>query len=179
MQDFIGKLLIASPNTDRGSHFARSLVYVIKSDLSGSMGVIVNFPFVTLNGSLTVSNGSYNKEDILLNNFHTYYGGPVDIEKGFILQYDKKSADDCIYISSSIEVLKKISTNTAKQNMFLFGYCGWSSGQLEYEVENGEWLLSQANKEIVFNSNNNEKWYKALTYINVNPTTYSSYTGNC
>ena len=146
------------------------------------MGVIINSPFITLNGSVTVRTQSNNKECIDVKNFHTYSGGPVDTEKGFILQMEKKSKQEpeVINISSSIKVLKNISKSSKMQkSMFLFGYCGWAAGQLEKELQNNYWLLSQANKNIIFDTNNSEKWQQALKTLSITPVQYSCYVGNC
>jgi len=182
MEDLTGKLLIASPTTTPDSYFAKSLIYIVKYDSTGAMGVIVNFPLITLNGNVIVNTNSHDRENIYLKNLKTYSGGPVEMEKGFILQLEEteEESKDIIKISSSIEVLKSLSKNSQHKNtMFLFGYCGWEAGQLEKELENNDWLIAPTTKRIIFNTNNKKKWHQALENLRVNPSQYSSYTGSC
>jgi len=182
MQDLSGKLLIASPDTESGSYFAKAVIYIINSDLSGSMGVIINFPFMTLSGRVTVSNESYNKENIEMKNFHTYSGGPVDIERGFILKLQKgKQNSEKITINSSIAELKKLSNkiNIKRDSIFIFGHCGWGPGQLEEELRNDYWLVADASKDVIFTASDHDKWHKALENLKISPTMYSSFIGHC
>jgi len=182
MLNLTGKLLIASPSTESDSYFAKSVIYIIKSDLNGSVGVIVNSPFMTLNGSVTVSNDSHNKENLEMKDFHTYSGGPVDIERGFILQLQKgNNKSERIVVTSNLETLRKLSKklSTAKNCIFIFGHCGWEAGQLEEELRNNYWFIAEASKEIVFSVNDQTKWTKALENLKITPLQYSSLVGNC
>lgn len=182
MEDLTGKLLIASPTTTPDSYFAKSLIYIVKYDATGAMGVIVNFPLITLNGNVIVNTNSSDRESIHLKNLKAYSGGPVEVEKGFILQLDEKQekSEEVIQISSSIETLKTLSKSSQHKNtMFLFGYCGWEAGQLEEELENNDWLIAPTTKGIIFNTNNKKKWHQALENLSINPSQYSAYTGSC
>ena len=48
------------------------------------------------------------------------------------------------------------------QFRFSLGYAGWDEGQLEKEIENGDWLLLPADEEIVFSIPDAQKWQKAV-----------------
>lgn len=182
MEDLTGKLLIASPTMTQDSYFAKSLIYIVKYDVTGAMGVIVNFPLITLNGDVIVSTNSNDRENIHLKNLKTYSGGPIEAEKGFILRLgdEQEESKEIIKLSSSIEVLKSLSKNSEHKNtMFLFGYCGWEAGQLEEELENNDWLIAPTTKGIIFDTNNKRKWQQALENLKINPSRYSSYAGSC
>jgi len=182
MHDLTGKLLIASPTTTPDSYFAKSLIYIVKYDSTGAMGVIINFPLIKLNGNVVVNINSQNIENIHIKNLDTYSGGPVEVEKGFILQLEeaKEESEEIISITSSIDVLKNISKKSKHKNtMFLFGYCGWDAGQLEEELENNDWLVAPSSKGLIFNTKNKDKWTQALEELKIHPSRYSSYTGSC
>ena len=38
------------------------------------------------------------------------------------------------------------------------GYAGWEKGQLEQEIEQGDWLLIPAEKKFVFSTPDTNKW---------------------
>lgn len=182
MENLIGKLLIATPCTEPGSYFDRSVIYIIKSNAKGSMGVMVNSPFLKLDGNVNVGLSPNNTKGMYIKELNTYSGGPVETEKGFILELEKQSrkSQEVIKISSSIESLKAISKKIKpKYSMFLFGYCGWDSGQLERELENDHWILSPSSKDLIFNVDDKEKWTTAMKKMNITPTQYSYHTGRC
>jgi putative transcriptional regulator len=176
-----GKILIASPALDKNSYFSKTLVYVLRHTMEGAVGLIINKPLPKLEGNLVVK---HEGETIPLEFAKTYSGGPVEIEKGFVLHLDKHNkfgADPLIKLSFDVGLLKAIAKGkaSAKNSLFLFGYCGWSSGQLEEEVEYNDWLVAQPNEKIIFDRENNRKWDKYLTMLNVDPTQYVDCTGTC
>ena len=87
-------------------------------------------------------------DDIELNNSkHILNGGPVDINKLFVIHdlADEKESlcvKNGLSLTSSIEVLKNIGKGkfTDKYRLAL-GYCGWDAGQLDYEVLKNSWLI--------------------------------------
>jgi putative transcriptional regulator len=182
IKNLVGKLLIATPSTIPGSYFDKSLIYIIKSDPSGTMGVMINSPLLKLNGNINVGTTPINTKGMYIEELSTYSGGPMDIEKGFILELQKqsKSHKEVISLSSNIESLKSISKKIKpKYAMFLFGYCGWDAGQLENELKNDFWLISSPDKDIIFNTDDKEKWNKAMKETNIPPGQYSHYIGRC
>ena len=51
-------------------------------------------------------------------------------------------------------------------------------GQLENEIIHNSWLFCDADLEIVFGTNNDDKWVAALASIGVSPELLSSTTGH-
>ena len=45
--------------------------------------------------------------------------------------------------------------------LFNIGYAGWSAGQLEQEIKNGDWLLTPASSQFIFNVPHNKMWEKS------------------
>ena len=78
-------------------------------------------------------------------------GGPVDIDHLFVLHKRPdlieggEQIPNGLYLGGNMEqVIEAINTRGAnKQEIQLFiGYCGWDEGELEAEVEEGSWTLS-------------------------------------
>ncbi|NRA73335.1 MAG: YqgE/AlgH family protein [Rickettsiales bacterium] len=178
--NLMGKVLIASPVLSTRSYFSRTVIYVLRNSIEGSVGVIVNQPLTEFEGNVVVK---HEKQDIPLKSTKAYAGGPMEIEKGFILQFDKKvklGTDPLIKLSSNISSLKTMAKRrTSKDSLFIFGYCGWASGQLEEEIINNDWLVAPANKKIIFEEENKNKWGKYLDLINVNMIQYIDHSGSC
>ena len=62
--------------------------------------------------------------------------------------------------------------------MLALGDAAWYPGQLEAEVMNNSWLLTQSNKDIIFNAPDDDKWNMALADADIS---YSNYLNivNC
>jgi len=53
----------------------------------------------------------------------------------------------------------------------VLGYSGWSSGQLETEIEENSWLVAPATASIIFDIPYDDRWVAALNSIGVDPGT--------
>lgn len=181
----IGKCLISSPGmTD--DRFDKSIVYICANSKEGSMGIVINRPifpvkFAELLKQLDInisSNEVIVSPDIV-------YGGPVESSRGFVLH----SADyflastvivkDNIAITATLDILEAIAKGKGpSQSMIALGYAGWTSGQLEEELKNNNWLITDADEELIFKTPHNQKWKKALAKIGVDPNFLLSGQGN-
>lgn len=179
--DLTGSIIVASPNVEEGSYFAKTVIYIVKYSVSeGTVGLIINQPLNKLENTLYVK---HDDKDLKLRHLDVYSGGPVDTDKGFILHFDKsaKKNNHPIQITSDIEMLKTMVQKKKQQqnSLFVFGYCGWDAGQIENEIIENHWLvLPGTNKSIVFDTRNNEKWSAALSQLNIGPERYSLNIGN-
>ena len=57
------------------------------------------------------------------------------------------------------------------------GYSGWDSGQLEREVENGDWIIMPSSKELIFSKSDKNKWNIAIKNMNINFNDFSGQSG--
>ena len=52
---------------------------------------------------------------------------------------------DSAYITSNLNILNSLMMQETKFKLVL-GHAGWSEGQLENELKNGDWLVQDANE---------------------------------
>ena len=154
MEKFTNNFLLSMPHL-KDSIFNKSLIYVCNHNKSGAMGVIINKPISENNTENILKETGLEQ---LKPKIEIYFGGPVDIEVGIFLHDEKYKTDGTINISKSISLSsdKKIISDIKNGNgpckfKFVLGYAGWSAGQLEKEIENGDWLLVPSNDKIIFN----------------------------
>ena len=163
--------LIAMPHLS-DDIFGKSLIYICDHDEKGAMGIIVNklIPSTSINEVLqeTGLNQVYPKIELCL-------GGPVQLEHGFILHDNSYRTTGTYPISDNVllTVNEKIiydiiSGNGPKQFRIALGYAGWEKGQLNREVENGDWLVMPAAPELIFSHDNDEKWARATERFGIN-----------
>ena len=112
-------------------------------------------------------------------------GGPVDIDRGFVLHSpDYFSEDtslklsDTLNLTSTKDVLEVLVTDKAPdQAVLAVGYAGWRGGQLEDEIMQNAWLVCDADEALIFDTKMDDKWHRALDIIGISPESLSFFGG--
>ena len=145
-----GQFLIAMPAmTD--PYFSKTVTYICTHNQDGAMGVIIN-----RNADITVANLfqkiQLETESTRRLNKAVHFGGPVQMERGFILHEPNEEYDstivinDAVALTTSKDILEAVAQNhTSQRNvpkkmLIALGYAGWTAGQLENEVSQNAWL---------------------------------------
>jgi putative transcriptional regulator len=178
-----GKLLVAMP--DMGDpRFSSAVIFMCSHSKNGAMGLTINktagnYKFSDLLKQLKIEVHS-NTPDVPVN-----IGGPVESGRGFVLhssEYD--SGEETLKIGSdygmtaSFEVLEDMSNGNGPVNgMLALGYSGWGPGQIEEEIAMNGWLSSEASSELIFGSDNTNKWRNTLKLMGVDPIHLSTSAG--
>lgn len=166
-QPMAGELLVAS-EAMKDPRFFESVIYLVKHDLDGTLGLIINRPLAhgpiddLLKGFGAEATGSRSEITV-------HYGGPVSSRQGFLLHSDDKTVEGAsqspngIALTSDIKMIQAIANGTGPQQfLFALGYAGWAPGQLEDELKASSWFLVAADKSLIFGKNTGEKWRRAL-----------------
>ena len=167
--------------------FKKSLIYIISDNEEGSMGIIINKPALKVNiSSLLGENieGISKKPKV-------YFGGPVDLDRGFILHTNDyinyKShikLENNLVLSSDFSTIKEIILgNGPSKSILAIGYTGWGSFQLQAELKKNDWFELDLDTDIIFSNNYKNKWNKAISKLGINKdllkkAIFSNYTGS-
>ena len=155
-----GKILISSPSSD-DVLFDKSVIFITEYNEKGAMGFVLNKIFPRVFNELLEFKRS--------KSFTLYDGGPVENEKLYFLHRRPGKIEeglviiDNIYLGGNFEqAVGGINDGSlAETDIKLFiGYCGWDLGQLEEEMEEGSWLLCDADTTIVFGTAVDTLWEK-------------------
>jgi putative transcriptional regulator len=177
-----GQLLIAMPAMS-DPRFERSVIYMCAHTSDGAMGLVLN----RLLGSITFPDlleqlgikGMKIEDEI-----RVHFGGPVESGRGFVLHSSEFALDGTLVVggdialTASVDILKAIAAGGGpRQRLLALGYAGWGPGQLEEEIQANGWLHVPADSNIVFDSELDSKWTRALAKLGVNPTSLSTQAG--
>ena len=178
-----GQILIAMPGM-QDPRFHRSLVYLCAHSADGAMGLIVNkraddLKLKDLFGRLGIPIGS----GIARKPVH--YGGPVERGRGFVLHSSDyhsddatRQVDDATSMTATLDILHAMATDRGPDHAIIaLGYAGWAPGQLEAELQANGWLACPADEGLLFGTDEDSKWDKALAKIGVHPAMLSSTGG--
>ena len=157
-----GHLLIAEPSTLGDVSFNRSVVLLAEHNDEGSIGFILNKPLnYTINDLLPEIEAS----------FKIYNGGPVEQDNLYFIHNIPEIIPNSVEISNGIywggdfETTKHlINTGVNKNNIrFFLGYSGWSVNQLEMELQENAWIVSENSlKKKLLSKSSNQFWKEKI-----------------
>ena len=178
-----GQLLIAMPQMS-DPRFARSVIYMCAHSAEGAMGLVVNralgsITFPDLLAQLNIDNSGVKDEVGVL------FGGPVESGRGFVLHsadYAHDSTlkvDDDVGLTATVDILKDIADGSGPRNcMLALGYAGWAPGQLDIEIQANGWLHVNADDDLVFGRELDDKWERAVAKVGIDFSQLSSQSGH-
>jgi putative transcriptional regulator len=186
-----GQFLIAMPAL-RDGPFARSVVYMCAHRDDGAMGIVINhraeeIDFRRLLVQLDVVPET---EAIRLppraEAVKVLRGGPVETGRGFVLHSSDYGVNDStvkigehVCLTATLDILRAIAQGTGPaQAVLALGYAGWASGQLESEILANGWLTCPADPSLIFDSDYDHKYDRALALLGVAEGKLSSDAGH-
>lgn len=160
-----GVFLIASPKL-LDSNFMHAVVLLCAHGEEGAYGLIVN-------REMGMSVDSLESDNVLLAGRHDpiWAGGPVGLEVLQILHRFGDELPGALRIVDDVQLggdpvvvrtLVESAGELAAPLKFVLGYSGWGAGQLEQELEEGSWIVSTADPDLVFEPRPKIIWRRAL-----------------
>ena len=158
-----GQLLLAEPSIIGDISFNRSVILLADHNDEGSVGFILNKPLeYSINDLLPEINSS----------FKIYNGGPVEQDNLYFIHTIPELITESIEISNGIfwggdfELTKNLINEgkiTKEQIRFFLGYTGWSSNQLENELDANSWIVTANNhKSSLLRKSSSQFWKQKI-----------------
>ena len=173
--------------------FTKSVVYVCEHGPRGAMGLVINKPAdIALSALFDKVDLPLSRPDLAAS--PVFQGGPVQIERGFVLhepifsEIDKP--EQSIYASTltipgglemttSKDVLEALSTGSGPRKLLVsLGYSAWAEGQLESELGENSWLTVDADQSIIFDTPVDQRYDKALSLLGLQAWMLSTQVGH-
>ncbi len=169
-QSIKGQFLLAIPGLP-DPNFAQTVTCMCEHNDSGALGFIVNRLHPLLTGpelfeDLNIKCGpSVDTLDI-------YLGGPVQPSGVFVLHgppfdwNESLKVSDWMALSNSRDILEAIAIQEGPESyMILLGCAGWGPMQLDSELSDSAWLTSPMSEEILFSTETELRYDKAMMMI--------------
>ncbi|MGH2842931.1 MAG: YqgE/AlgH family protein [Solirubrobacteraceae bacterium] len=161
MESARGQLLIAGP-TLRDPNFWRTVVLVVEHSDEGALGLVLNRPSEsTVGDAVPELAGLVDDDDELL------VGGPVG-QSAVIVLADFEDPDEAALIAfdhvgvvGSGTLPDQLGVGLRQVRVFA-GHSGWEPGQLDGELERGDWILEPAQYADAFAQHPGELWAEVL-----------------
>lgn len=161
-----GTILISSNALD-DANFKNSVIFITEHNQKGSTGFVINKLFARRFNELEEFKDSIS--------FPMYAGGPVDVAHLFILHQRPGLIEESIPVTGTIyrggnfkQAVENINALTLTGNdiKLFIGYCGWDENELEAEIKEGSWLVTEADERAVFSPYPELLWQKLYAAAN-------------
>ena len=166
-------LLLSMPQM-ADPNFIRTVVLLCKHNDDGAFGLVVNRPLVTTGRVIVSSEPPMETEREL----EVWVGGPVEPQSSWMLVGDDEDQTgrggmhicEGLYLSTSPERLSRLlAPNPPPRTRLIIGYSGWGSGQLEAELAESAWLLSDVSADLIFSTPSDRMWEMAIRRLGADP----------
>ena len=156
-----GNLLIAGPSL-QDPNFWRTVVLVVEHSEDGALGLVLNRPSESTVGDAVpqLSELADAEDEVLV-------GGPVG-QSAVIVLADFEDPDEAALIAfDNVGVLgggepaTPAGSGLRRARVFA-GHSGWGPGQLDGELERGDWIIEPARYSDAFTSEPDELWTEVL-----------------
>ncbi len=157
---------------------------VVLGDLPHQVGRIPDI-IAPMEGTHSLANHFLIRAISVKSDARVYYGGPVQMERGFILHEEIGDWDSTLKVSdqtaltTSRDILEAMARNAGPDRALLaLGYAGWGEGQLEREITENAWLHLPADNELMFSTPVHQRWEEAAALLGVDLSLLSTDAGH-
>lgn len=183
LNSLTGQFLIAMPQMP-DPRFEKSVIYICVHNAEGAMGLVVNklfegISFTSLLNQLDIEVTQPARE------LTVHFGGPVESGRGFVLHSADYNCEgsmqvsDQVVLTATVDILRAVAEGQGPQNAILaLGYAGWGPGQLDQEMQQNGWLHAPADNRILFDTDQERKWERALASLGINLSMLSADIGH-
>ena len=162
-----GQLLVATDGL-RDPRFVRTVIYMVRHDPTGALGLVVNRPLGTTPLARLLDSLGRSGEGVS-GTLRLHYGGPVEPKRGFVLHTAEWTGEDSRIVEGGVAfttdpaIFEAVARGAGPRRLLVaLGYAGWSPGQLEGEIEGGAWITVTADEALIFDEDAETKWDRAM-----------------
>ena len=170
------QFLIAMPGM-ADPNFSGTVIYLFEHNERGAMGLVVNRP-TEVDLAMLFDKIELKLEIAPLLEQPVYFGGPVQVERGFVLHEPNPGTSYSssliipggLTMTTSKDVLEAVASgNGPRKFLMTLGYAGWGAGQLEEEITLNGWmnvpLSRQQMAEIIFDTPYSQRYERAMSHL--------------
>jgi putative transcriptional regulator len=189
MQEVITNLkdhFIIATSELEDSVFDKAVIYIYEHTMEGAMGVIINHPMKDVTFEQIIDDVGVAANIEGLTHIDIFQGGPVEVQRGFVIHSSDYKDDDTLSISDEIslsstgDVVSAIANSRGPKHFnFCLGYAGWGPQQLEDEVVENVWLVLPRTDDVLFTTEPKQRYEKAIAIIGMSGIPETGNIGVC
>ena len=162
MESVRGQLLIAGPGL-QDPNFWRTVVLIVEHSAEGALGLVLNRP-----SEATVGETVPELAELIDPEAVVFLGGPVGQSAVIVLARFEDPQEAALLAFADVGVLggdgaPQSPPGGVRDGRAFVGHAGWGPGQLDSELERGDWILEPARREDAFAGDPERLWPGVLT----------------
>ena len=168
--------------------FGGAVVYLCEHNVDGALGVIINKPTDRMMDVLldrVELELEIRANPLELAAKPVMFGGPVQVERGFVLHAPHGNFSsmmritDEIALTTSKDVLEAVAAGDGPRRLLVtLGCSGWGAGQLEEEIARNGWLTVEADPAIIFDTPIELRFTAAMKLLGIDPMMLTGAAGH-
>lgn len=173
-----GEAIVADPFL-HGKYFGRSVILLTDISDTGVNGLVLNKPLTHEVGDFIPELKDYE--------FPVFLGGPVETSKLYFIHTLGNLIPQSHHVKANLywggdfeTLLTLIRQNQVKfhQVRFFVGYSSWAPGQLEFELEEGSWVIADLSSGEMMNTINPKFWEEVMRNLGGKFKVWSNFPDN-
>ncbi|BCS34319.1 UPF0301 protein [Luteitalea sp. TBR-22] len=163
-------LLLSMPQM-QDENFDRTVVLLCDHSADGAFGLVLNRPTTTAAAEAVAFDPPLSTTSGPL----LWTGGPVEPQRGWILlgeSIEEEAETEVapgLYLSTSVELLRRVIQTMPSRARVLTGYAGWGPGQLDHELAASAWLTVDVDPGLIFDTPADQMWDAAIRRLGTQP----------
>jgi putative transcriptional regulator len=150
-------------------NFTETVILLLDYNEKGAMGLVINRDTdVRLSELLPEVNGLRKRTETV------FVGGPVGRDSLMLLVRSREPLEGAqfvfrdVYVTASQELLEELAAEASGPRYRAYvGYAGWGAGQLDLEIERGNWHIVPAQTAMVFDPSPAQVWKQLIRSLSV------------
>ena len=154
-----GRFLVATEQLNDTS-FQQAVILITHLSERGATGLTINRPTDIPLSKIFPHTQQFKTTDDSL-----YLGGPVSTNAIFVLLRTRQPNQNMHHIAKNIyfSTADNAFSNPFHESTRVYaGYTGWHPGQLQIEIDRGDWILVHQEPDIIFEKNPHDLWQRLL-----------------
>ena len=156
-------------------NFHRTVILLCRHSQEGALGLVVNRPLMT--SGRVVVNLEASEPMSADHDLQVWVGGPVEPQKSWMLVGEQTGEEmqgrriaERLYLSTSPDLLRRLlEPSPPSYARLIVGYAGWGPGQLEAELQQSAWLVSEVDRDLIFSVPAEQMWETAIRRLGADP----------
>lgn len=175
-------LLVATPVL-LDPNFIQTVVLIGHHDPEGALGWVIN----RLHDNPARELLAPGHRELVHADTPLHLGGPVPAEALLAVFHERRDGIESaemspgLHVSRSPEVLPPLFGPAPAPDLvpgrLIYGYSGWSAGQLEREMDEGVWLAVPYSVDLAFASKVDDLWLRCFDRLGLNPALLTGASG--